>query len=136
MSKYFSINNKNFFLVILIAVTTASFYCSKGKGNQEQDILKGKLVKEGLCRSYIIMVTDGNINPKLIDSLWTHPFSKIVYKNVFGVTNYCDFRSVKEGQEFYFRIIPSGNTDCVNCGAGDPTPEKKLNIQVLDIINN
>lgn len=160
LSKYF------FLYLLLIAITASFSYCSKNnqeektlpeiekqippvKENKDGDTtivnnitldrsgpLRGKLADEGLCRNYTITVTGGNINPDLIDSLWTNPFSKIKYKYAFGVANFCDFKSVKKGQEFYFEIISPGNTDCINCAAAWPIPGKKLNIKVLGIINN
>jgi len=148
-----------FLMLPLFLVGLISFSCSKNNESEEtlppiqepppvevrdsivNDItldrtgpLKGKLAKEGMCRSYTITVTGGNIDMDLIHSIWTNPFSKIKYKYSFGVANFCDFKEVKEGQSFYFEIISSGNTDCINCAAWYPSPEKKLNIKVLEVI--
>lgn len=122
-------------LLLLGFAVLTSFQCTKNKASEtsEAPCLKGKLVKKGICMNYTISVVDGDIDPALIEASWTDPQTNIAYTNAFALGSQCTFPvGIAEGSEFYFKITPQKDADCVVCYAYYPTPNKRLVIEVLD----
>jgi hypothetical protein len=124
---------KPLMLSLLIAFTTlTAFQCNKSKDAvAAASCFKGKLVRKGVCMNYTISVIQGNIDPSLVEATWTHPGTGATYTNAFGLGTPCDFPNMEEGQEFYFKVNKAANFNCGVCQAYEPTPSKKLAIEVL-----
>jgi hypothetical protein len=122
-----------FIIFIVIAFTS----CDK-QGDVQQVVtdstcFKGKLVLFGLCGNAVVQVLDDRMDPSFYEKTWKDESTGIVYENVMGNANFCNFPGeLKEGQEFYFRIDPPTSlpTDCVNCKALSPTPQTRQYIQI------
>lgn len=99
----------------------------KGKG-------RARLAKKGMCAAYTITLVNGDLDRRLVDSVWTNPFTNQKYLSAFGVENFCDFDyGINEGDEFNFEVVATGNKGCPNCAAAYPYPPKRLNIKVLEV---
>jgi hypothetical protein len=122
-----------FIIFIVIAFTS----CDK-QGDVQQVVtdstcFKGKLVLFGLCGNAVVQVLDDRMDPSFYEKTWKDESTGIVYENVMGNANFCNFPGeLKEGQEFYFRIDPPTSlpNDCVNCKALSPTPQTRQYIQI------
>lgn len=127
-----------FIIFIVIAFTS----CDK-QGDVQQVVtdstcFKGKLVLFGLCGNAVVQVLDDRMDPSFYEKTWKDESTGIVYENVMGNANFCNFPGeLKEGQEFYFRIDPPTSlpTDCVNCKALSPTPQTRQYIQICGATN-
>tara|TARA_B100000029_G_scaffold366143_1_gene359501 strand:- start:148 stop:519 length:372 start_codon:yes stop_codon:yes gene_type:complete len=123
MKKFFL----SFFLISFIFISC----------DEEEDgvnSFKGKLVKKGICKNYVIEVNDSDFPQDLLEKKWTDESSNKKFNNVFRLHSICDFPdSLKENDSFNF-IIDSDNKDllCAVCYAYTPTPEKSVSITVLD----
>ncbi len=122
-------------LFIILSLITTLFFsasdCSKKKVSSS-DQYKGKLEIAGICMNYTIRVLEGNVDTSLINARWTDETTKKAYTNVFRLGNPCEFPStIKQGDEFYFKIDSSQGKPCVVCMAYYPTPDKALSIKVL-----
>ena len=137
----------NFFLILLVALTTLLMACgNKGISSNlkiidfdnlndvEQDkIYTGKLVIQGICMNYVIQVNDTDFPQELIEKHWTHEFLGVEYENVFALESVCDFpEDVKEGDSFNFMIGNENEDGCVVCYAHSPVPKKYLSITVIE----
>ncbi|SDD17667.1 hypothetical protein [Niabella drilacis] len=122
-----------FTLVIAAAVFSAITACSskatKGGGTR----YKARFEVAGMCSNYTFSVIEGRIDPLLVAATWTNPQTNKTYWKAFGISNPCDFPSgIKEGDVFYFEIVPAKkDPQCAVCMAYYPTPERKLNIKVV-----
>lgn len=117
--------------LLLGFIIVTSFRCQKS--NEQTGCFKGRLSKKGMCMNYTITVTGGAIDTSLVEPSWTNPENGVTYTNAFRLGSPCSFpASIKEGDEFYFRIATTRQTDCVVCMAFYPTPAKALFIEVLD----
>ncbi|MCF3109803.1 hypothetical protein LL912_13570 [Niabella sp. CC-SYL272] len=95
---------------------------------------RARLAKKGMCSAYTLTLVKGAIDLRLVDSIWTNPFTQEKYSYAFGVENFCDFDDrINEGDEFNFEVVETGNKNCVNCAAAYPYPQKRLNIKVLEV---
>ena len=104
-----------------------------GKKNSSTEKYKGKLKIAALCMNYTIRLTEGTIDTSLIAGNWTDENTQKSYTNVFRLGNPCDFpASLKQGDEFYFRIDTTEGKQCAVCMAYYPTPPKKLSIKVVE----
>lgn len=127
--------------VIVCLVLLSGFQCQKRITDVSEDressqlqkgCFKGKLVIKEICMNYTISVVLGNIDKSLIEKSWTDQSTGKVYQNVFALSSYCSFPTdIKEGDEFYFKIVDNSDQDCVVCLAYYPTPGKKLAIAIL-----
>ncbi|GAB3008751.1 hypothetical protein GCM10027051_06550 [Niabella terrae] len=116
--------------ILLLAACTPIAQKTTGKR------YKGKFEVAGLCSNYTFSNTDGTIDESLVVPLWTNPQTGKIYSSAFTVKNPCDLpKDLKEGDEFYFEITNGPEKNCAVCLALYPTPEKKLNIKVLERIN-
>ncbi|HEX2608912.1 MAG TPA: hypothetical protein VHK91_16120 [Flavisolibacter sp.] len=94
--------------------------------------LKGRLEIKGICSNYTIKVVSGNLDTSLLEKTWRDPQTGKTYSDVFGLGSRCSFPdSLKEGDEFYFKIDSSYLQHCMVCMAYYPTPGKHVNIKVL-----
>ena len=93
---------------------------------------KGRLEISDICGNYTIKVLEGKLDTCFIQASWQHPYTKLVYQNVFSLGNICSFpSSLKQGDEFYFTIRDQKqDPNCVQCLAYAPTPGKRLSITV------
>ncbi len=124
------------FLVILLPSFTG---CEKNEGQKSElkslendQCLKGILVKSGICGQRVIEITSQNKNGVTYAAQWTDELSKKTYKNVFTVENSCAFpAAIKEGDEFSFKLTSDTSNDCVQCRAYTPVPNEVNSIIVV-----
>jgi hypothetical protein len=131
-----------FFTSVLVCLVLLSgFQCQRRisdvgedreTSQRKEDCIKGKLMIKGICMNYTISVISGNIDQSLIEKSWTDKSTGKVYQNVFALGSQCSFPAdIKEGDDFYFKILSKNDPDCAVCMAYYPTPGKKLAIAVL-----
>lgn len=122
---------KNLLLVSFFATVLLS---SSECGNKEPGgTLKGKLEIAGICMNYTISVVEGNPGKDAVESSWTDETTNKSYTHAFRLGNPCDFPStIKQGDEFYFRIDTTKGKECAVCMAYYPTPSKSLSIKVIE----
>ena len=83
--------------------------------------------------NYTIRVLEGNVDTSLIEASWTDETTKKTYTNVFRLGNPCEFPStIKQGDEFYFKIDSSQGKPCTVCMAYYPTPNKAVSIKIIE----
>ncbi len=126
----------SFTSVLVCFVLLSGFQCQKKisgvTGQRQDDCFKGKLVIKGICMNYTISVISANIDTSLIEKTWEDKSTGKVYQNVFALGSQCNFPAdIKEGDEFYFKVVEKANEDCILCMAYYPKPEKHLSIAVL-----
>lgn len=106
--------------------------CGEKKGPSPDNKLKGRLEVQGICMNYTISLLDGKMDTSMLVAYWTDEVTRKPYKNVFRLSNPCDFpSSLKQGDEFYFTIDTAKDNPCVVCMAYYPTPYKAVKIKVL-----
>jgi len=111
-------------------ILSAGDCSSKKKSNTKY---KGRLEIKGICANYTIKVLEGNIDTSKIAGKWIDEVTNKSYTNVFALENPCYFPdSIKQGDEFYFRLDTSVNKGCIKCLAYYPTPPKRLPIIVIE----
>jgi hypothetical protein len=111
-----------------IVFSLSGFQCEK---QVDGPLLKGKLAVNGICANITITLVEGNLDPTQFENSWTNPITGITYQKAFRLANPCQFPShIREGDEFYFRVSPRANENCVTCLAFYPTPQTALTIQV------
>lgn len=128
---------KSFLLlsIVLLSFIVMSFQCGKDRWIYDDDeVYTARFEIVGICTNYTFTVIRGDINPSLVESSWTDPQTKITYTNAFGISNPCDLPSnLKKGDTFRFVIkTPNKDDRCNVCLAYYPTPNKKLNIKVVN----
>lgn len=117
------------------------FFCASCKKDNQaaetctlptNQCFKGRLEISDICGNYTIRLLEGNLDTCFIQASWQHPYTKIVYQNVFSLGNICSFpASVKQGDEFYFTIRDQKqDLTCVECLVYTPRPGKLLSINV------
>lgn len=115
-----------FFAVFFLSATA-------DKCRNKNEVFKGRLEIKALCMNYTISVLDGNIDTSLVESNWTDEHTGKTYSNVFALGSVCSFPdSIKQGDEFYFKIDTSETERCAVCLAYYPKPVKKLGIKVIN----
>lgn len=116
-------------LPLLCLVLFSGFQCKKSE--YLSGCVKGRLEIKGICMNYVIKVLDGGIDPALIESSWQDPSTGITHYNVFALGSPCSFpENIKEGDEFYFRVVTEDRNGCAVCQAYRPVPSKNLKIEV------
>jgi hypothetical protein len=119
---------KTILMMLLAAMMVTNKNCNK---NKTTDCFKGRLEIKGICSNYTIKLLEGNIDTSLLVENWTDEHTGKAYTNVFALGSPCTFpESIKEGDEFYFKI-DTVQQDCNVCMAYYPTPQKKLAIKVV-----
>ena len=127
-----------FIIFIVIAFTSCDKQVDVQQVVTDSACYKGKLMLVGLCGNAVVQVLDDRVDPSFYEKTWKDESTGIVYENVMGNANFCNFPGeLKEGQEFYFRIDPPTSlpTDCVNCKALSPTPQTRQYIQICGATN-
>jgi len=116
----------------LFLLTASASDCSNKKAAKTSGTYKAKLETKALCMNYTIRLLEGDIDTTLLATSWTDETTNKNYKNVFALGNPCNFPStIEQGDEFYFMIDTSKQTECAVCMAYYPTPPKKLSIKVV-----
>jgi hypothetical protein len=94
---------------------------------------KGRLEIKAICMNYTLSVIEGKIDTSLVVPNWTDENTGKSYINAFALGDPCSFpASIKQGDEFYFRIDTAKRGDCAVCMAYYPTPQKKLLIKIVE----
>jgi hypothetical protein len=120
-------------LLLLCGLSFITLSASDCNEKKTADKLKGKLEIAGICMNYTIRIIEGNIDTSKIAGSWTDETTNKSYTNVFRLGSPCDFpSSIKEGDEFYFIIDTAKPKECPVCMAYYPTPNRTLNIKVVD----
>lgn len=122
-------------LLLLTSIFILSVSADKcgGKKNAGDGTYKAKLETKGICMNYTLRLLEGDIDTSLIVANWTDESTGKSYQNVFALGSPCSFPStIKEGDEFYFRIDSSARQECAVCMAFYPTPPRKLSIKVVE----
>lgn len=118
------------FLSGLFLLTVSADKCNEKK--KDEMVYKGKLEIKAICMNYTIRLLEGNIDTSMIAGSWTNESTGKTYNNVFALANPCNFPgTIKEGDEFYFKIDPVSKEPCMVCMAYYPTPGKKLPIKIV-----
>lgn len=126
--------NLTFPLTIVIATLIISCH-NKTAPVSAGNTLKARFEVAGLCANYTFSLVEGTLNTALVEASWTNPQTGKAYKNAFGLVTACDLPdNLKEGDEFYFEINKNEPKQCAVCMAYYPTPAKKLNIKVLEVV--
>ena len=119
------------YLTVILTFTVFGFKCDKDEETILSGCLKGKLEVKGICMNYVISVKDGVIDPTMTEANWKDPETGITYTNAFALGSPCDFPdSIKEGDEFYFKVVSKSDDNCAVCLAYRPTPQMHLKIKV------
>lgn len=112
-------------------VTISASQCNEKK--TAETIYKGRLEISGICMNYTIKLLEGNIDTSKIVSSWIDENSNKTHTNVFALANPCNFPgTIKEGNEFYFKIETVISEPCMVCEAYYPIPGKKLSIKIVN----
>lgn len=120
-----------FILSIIFLVTIAASKCNEKKA--AETIYKGRLEISGICMNYTIKLLEGNLDNSKIVSNWTDETTNKKHTNVFALANPCNFPgTIKEGNEFYFKIDTMSTEPCMVCEAYYPIPGKKLSIKIVN----
>jgi hypothetical protein len=122
------------YLTAIITLLISGFKCDKEEETILSGCLKGKLEIRGICMNYVITVKEGTIDPSMIEANWKDPVTGITYTNAFALGSPCDFPdSIKEGDEFYFKVVSNSDDNCAVCLAYRATPQIRLKIKVSAI---
>ncbi|WP_346236599.1 hypothetical protein ABDK00_014750 [Niabella insulamsoli] len=121
---------------LLFSMLSLCMSCSNTTAlNKGKEKLKARFEVAGICSNYTFSLIEGMADTSLVAASWTNPQSDSTYTNAFGVKNPCDLpEGLKVGDEFYFEIDSNRPNRCMVCMAYYPTPAKKLNIKVLEIV--
>jgi hypothetical protein len=115
----------------LFLLTASGSQCSRTKVKSSQKF-KAKLETKALCMNYTLTVTSTGFDTSLVVDSWTDENTGKTFRQAFALANPCNFpKDINEGDEFYFVIDSSKQTDCMVCMAYYPTPPRKLSIKVL-----
>src|SRR6185503_10726833 len=113
-------------LLFILSITTSK---CKNKGS----VYKGRLEIKALCMNYTIKLLEGKPDPATYLSDWKDESTGKTYTNVFALGSACTFPdSIKQGDEFYFRIDSSYVSNCAVCMAYYPKPSKSLAIKIVN----
>ena len=106
---------------------------SGSKCNNKSSIYKGRLEVKALCMNYTIKLLEGDLDPSKYVAEWKDESTGKTHTNVFALGSPCNFPStIKEGDEFYFKIDSSYVGNCAVCMAYYPKPVKTIAIKVVD----
>jgi hypothetical protein len=97
------------------------------KCKNKDSVYKGRLEVKGICMNYTIKLLEGDLDPSKYESTGK------LYNNVFALRSACTFPdSLKQGDEFYFRIDSSYVSNCAVCMAYYPKPAKSIAIKIVN----
>lgn len=121
------------FVVCLSAIVVGFSACGSAGNTSGKTKYKARFEVAGICSNYTFSVIEGNIDTSQVVAEWKDPQTGELYKNAFAVANPCLLpQGLKKGDTFYFVIDedPPKN-ECAVCLAYYPTPEKRLNIKIV-----
>lgn len=120
-----------FILSAIFLLTISATKCNEKKATGT--VYKARLEISGICMNYTIKLLEGNMDTSMIVSSWTDETTNKTYSNVFALANPCNFPgTIKEGDEFYFKIDTVSTEPCMLCMAYYPVPGKKLPIKIVN----
>ncbi|MCH5683629.1 hypothetical protein LWM68_04710 [Niabella sp. W65] len=120
---------------ILLLLTISACNSKTAPAGNKSGKMKARFEVAGLCSNYTFSLIEGNNDTSLVEASWTNPQTDTTYANAFGVKNPCDLpEGLKPGDEFYFELDKDRPNRCMVCMAYYPTPAKKLNIKVLEVV--
>ena len=113
-------------LLIILSITASR--CKDKDG-----VYKGKLEVKGMCMNYTIRLVEGDLDPSRYVSEWKDETTGKTHTNVFALGSVCNFPdSIKQGDEFYFKIDSTYVGHCAVCMAYYPKPPKSIAIKIID----
>jgi len=105
---------------------------SSRSDNADVGCFKGRLEVKGGCMNYTIGMISKNFDTSMVVAKWTDEATGKSYTNVFALKSRCNFPdTIKEGDEFYFKIDSTTVQNCPVCLMYYPVPPKGLSIKVL-----
>ncbi len=121
-----------FFVPAIFILAVSADKCGSDK-KSDTGTYKAKLEIKGICMNYTLRLLEGDLDTTQVVANWTDESTGKSYQNVFALGSPCTFpNTIKEGDEFYFRIDSSEKQECAVCMAYYPTPPKKLSIKVVE----
>lgn len=121
-----------FFVPAIFILAVSADKCGRDK-KSDTGTYKAKLEIKGICMNYTLRLLEGDLDTTQVVANWTDESTGKSYQNVFALGSPCTFpNTIKEGDEFYFRIDSSEKQECAVCMAYYPTPPKKLSIKVVE----
>jgi len=113
-------------LVFILSVATS-------KCNNKSSVYKGRLEVKGMCMNYTIKLLQGDLDKSKYVSEWKDETTGKTHTNVFALGSVCSFPgTIKEGDEFYFKIDSSYVSNCAVCMAFYPKPSKSIAIKIVE----
>ena len=83
--------------------------------------------------NYTIKLIEGNLDASRYVTEWKDESTGKTHNNVFALGSACTFPdSIKEGDDFYFRIDSSYVSNCAVCMAYYPKPPKSIAIKIVN----
>jgi hypothetical protein len=106
---------------------------SASKCKNKDSVYKGRLEVKGMCMNYTIKLLEGKLDPSRYVAEWKDESTGKTHNNVFALGSACTFPdSIKQGDEFYFRIDSSYVSNCAVCMAYYPKPAKSIAIKIVN----
>ena len=119
-------------LMVIGAFTVLSSKQICNKKTTHVACFRGKLEIKGPCMNYTISIIEGKTDTSMVAAKWIDESTGKLYHNVFSLGSRCNFPvTLKEGDEFYFKLDDSKVQDCAVCMMYYPVPPKQLAIQVF-----
>jgi hypothetical protein len=113
-------------LLFILSITTS-------KCKSKDSVYKGRLEVKGMCMNYTIKLLEGDLDKSKYFSEWKNESTGKTHTNVFALGSVCNFpATIKEGDEFYFKIDSSYVSNCAVCMAFYPKPSKSIAIKIVD----
>jgi Cu/Ag efflux protein CusF len=110
----------------------SGFSHTSAEMNIEEEIFTGRLEVKGPCAQRIVSIISPNANKAGVMHRWKDPLTKTAYEYTFVVKNFCDLRSLQEGETFTFRFSRAKvNNACPSCLMYRPVPDSERFITVL-----
>jgi len=113
-------------LVIILSVTA-------NKCKSKDSVYKGRLEVKGICMNYTIKLLEGSLDASKYATEWKDESTGKTHTNVFALGSACTFPdTIREGDEFYFRLDSSYVSNCAVCMAYYPKPAKSIAIKIVN----
>jgi len=112
-------------LLFILSVTAS-------KCKSKDSVYKGRLEVKGMCMNYTIKLLEGDLDKTKYLAEWKDESTGKTHTNVFALGSACNFpATIKEGDEFYFKIDSSYVSNCAVCMAYYPKPSKSIAIKIV-----
>lgn len=123
--------------VIIFFIALMAFqFCHSPKSaglTADTKCVTGTLAIKGICGQRVISILDGDTTGLQVNPMWVNPGGGDTLKNVFSVSNICDFPStVNVGDTIKFQITAKEDKECITCKAYTPVPEEKNKIEMCE----